>query len=218
MIEILTATFVAGIVMTMAVALIRPAVTAADAEQSQTELVHSIDDALYRIQRDIRQSDPNGIFVCETSAQQATTCTLASSLPAVTSTNYLAILTAHTGGDDLINWDGSGRPAWTGFDVYWLEPDANGSGNANGEMLRYCFAPASIQPGTAPAILNADVVNAVASAVSSADAQTVARSVSEIDTVVKVSNDSVAVRLKGNTTDRSGNHPISVQADTYARN
>jgi len=200
--------------MTMAVALIRPAVTAADAEQAQTELVHSIDNALYRIQRDIRQSDPNGIFVCSASVQQTTTCTLASSLPAVTATTYLAILTAHTNGDDLINWDRSGRPAWTGFDVYWLEPEANG----NGEALRYCFASATIQPGTAPAILNADVVNAVASAVSSASAETVARSVSEIDTVVKVSNDSVAVRLRGTTTDRSGSQPISVQADTYARN
>jgi type II secretory pathway pseudopilin PulG len=216
MIEVLTATFVGGIVMTMAVALIRPAVTAADAEQAQTELVHSIDNALYRIQRDIRQSDPNGIFVCSVSTQQTTACTLASSLPAVTSTTYLVILTAHTNGDDLINWDSSGRPAWTGFDVYWLQPDANGSGN--GEVLRYCFAQASIQPGTAPVILNADVVNAVASAVSSASAVTVARSVSEIDTVVKVSNDSVAVRLKGTTTDRTGSQPISVQADTYARN
>ena len=27
----------------------------------------------------------------------------------------------------MVQWDASGRPAWTGFNVYWLTPAANGN-------------------------------------------------------------------------------------------
>lgn len=175
--------------------------------------MQTTDEALFRIQRDIRQSDPNGVFVCSSGSPPAT-CTLGSALATATQTNYLAILTAASGGNGLINWDDSGRPAWTGFQVYWLVPSASGTGND----LRYCFAPASIQPGTSPVILNADVVAAVAAATASASAATVARSVSTMQTVVNVSKDSVAVRIQSVATESASTNSTSVQGDTYARN
>jgi hypothetical protein len=210
---VLTAALVGAIVMTIGFAMFQPAVAVSSSEQVQTSLVQSTDDALYRIQRDVRQSDPNGIFIC-TGSMPPTSCVLASSLTTATSTQYLAILTAHTDGDGLINWDDDGRPAWTGFDIYWLVPDASGPGYA----LDYAFEPASIQPGTDPVILNADVLQAVTSATSSSSAIAIARSVSEIETDVDVSRDSVAIRIASYAADGSASNETQVRSDTYARN
>jgi prepilin-type N-terminal cleavage/methylation domain-containing protein len=211
--EVLTATIVAAIVMTFAVSLFEPAVTIAGDEQAQTSLVQSTDGALYRIQRDIRQSDPNGIFVCS-GAPPPSSCTLASSLATPTQTQYMAILTAHTDGDGAMNWDESGRPAWTGFQIYWLDPDVADGGNT----LEYGFAPATIQPGTDPVILNADVVQAVDGAITSSSAAAVARSIQDIQTSVDVARDSVAVRIGSTSSGGSAAGSTLVQSDTYARN
>jgi hypothetical protein len=211
--ELLTAAMVAAIVMTMALAMFRPALSVAGTEQARTALVQSTDGALYRIQRDIRQSDPNGIFIC-TGSEPPDSCSLASSVSVPTTTQYLAILTAHSGGDGTMNWDDSGRPAWTGFQIYWLEPDPTNGGN----FLMYAFAPVSIQPGTNPVILNADVVNAMGVAMTSSSAESVARSIQDIQTFVDVSRDSVAVRIDSTATVGSSTDTTHVESDTYARN
>ena len=213
LLEVLIAGTIASIVMTMSVAMFRPAVTVTNAEQTRTALVQSMDGALFRIQRDVRQSDPNGIFICS-GAVPPTSCELASSLTSATHTQYLAILTARSGGYGEMSWDDSGRPAWTGFQIYWLETNPN----TGSQMLRYSFAPATIQPGTDPVILNADVVTAVASAMTSPYAETVAQSIDDIQTLVDVSRDNVAVRLSCSATDGTAADATNVQSDTYARN
>jgi hypothetical protein len=208
----MTAALIAAMVMTMSVAIFRPAVTVSDAERVRTALVQSMDSALYRIQRDIRQSDPNGIFVC--SGSPPTSCVLASSLQSVTHTQYLAILTARAGGGGEMAWDSSGRPAWTGFQIYWLDANADNSS----QLLRYAFAPATIQPGINPVILNADVVTALGSAMTSPSAETVAESVDDIQTFVNVTHDSVAVRLGSAAAVDAASDSTTVQSDAYARN
>jgi hypothetical protein len=202
---------IAAMVMTMSVAIFRPAVMVSDAERVRTTLVQAMDSSLYRIQRDIRQSDPNGIFVCSGSTPP-TSCVLASSLTTVTHTQYIAILTARDGGIGEMNWDSSGRPAWTGFQIYWLD-----ASNA-GQLLRYSFAPATIQPGIDPVILNADVVTAVSSALSSPSAEIVAHNIDDIQTWVNVTRDSVAVRLGSTAANGTAADATTVQCDTYARN
>jgi hypothetical protein len=212
LLEVMTAALIAAMVMTMSVAIFRPAVTVSDAERVRTALVQSMDSALYRIQRDIRQSDPNGIFVC--SGSPPTSCVLASSLQSVTHTQYLAILTARAGGGGEMAWDSSGRPAWTGFQIYWLDANADNSS----QLLRYAFAPATIQPGINPVILNADVVTALGSAMTSPSAETVAESVDDIQTFVNVTRDSVAVRLGSAAAVDAASDSTTVQSDAYARN
>jgi type II secretory pathway pseudopilin PulG len=210
--EIMTVTIIAVIVMTIVAALFKSISGAAGAEQVDTDLVQSADEALYRVQRDVRQSDPNGIFAC-TGASSAVVCTAASDLTAPADTAFLAVLTAHAGGNGTMQWDVSGRPAWTGFEVYWLVPDANGTNN-----LAYCFAPAHIAPGVNPAILNADVINAVTTASASANLEVVAHSIARIQTMVDVSKDRVAIRITSQSGQGSNENSTAVQSDAYARN
>ena len=210
--EIMTVMIIAGIVTTIVASLFSSISGAAGAEQIDTDLVRSADEALYRIQRDVRQSDPNGIFSC-TGASSTLVCTPASDLATPTDSQYIAVLTAHSGGNGMMQWDISGRPAWTGFVVYWLVPDSSGTNN-----LAFGFAPAIIAAGANPAILNADVINAVSTASASTNAETVAQSIARIQTMVDVSKDRVAIRITSQSSEGSKTNSTSVQSDAYARN
>lgn len=210
--EIMTVSIIAIIVTTIVASLFTSISGAAGSEQVDADLVQSANAALYRIQRDIRQSDPNGIFACAVSGG-AVTCTPGSDLTTATDVRYLAVLTALDGGDGMVQWDNSGRPAWTGFNVYWLSPDGNGTYD-----LASGFAPAQIAPGASPAILNADVINAVSSATASADPAVIAHSISDIQTMVDVAKDRVAIRITSQSSDGPDTNSTSVQSDAYARN
>lgn len=210
--EIMTVMVVAAIITTIIVEVFRPMVVAADAEQADTDVVQTLDASLDRIQRDIRQSDPNGIFVCSGLSADAT-CTAASDLTAPTGVEYLAVLTGRAGGDGTMEWDDTGRPLWTGFDVFWLADDSSGT-----QDLFEAFAPAQIQPGVDPVILNADVVNAVALATSTSSPQTVGRSVQSIETMVDVTHDRVALILTSASSEGQSANAAAVRGDAYARN
>ena len=209
--EIMTVMLIAAMVMTLVASLCRPVMSSTGAVQAQTDLVQSADDALYRIQRDVRESDPNGVFVCSGSAA-AIACTPASDLTAPIDAQYLAILTAVDTSSGLMSWDSTGRPAWTGFDVYWLSPEA---GETN--QLEYAFAPAQIQPGVNPSILNADVIDAVTLATRGA-AETLAHSIARIQTMVSLSKDHVAIRIFSQATEGASTNVTSLESDAYARN
>lgn len=210
--EIMTVTIIAIIVTTIVASLFTSISGAAGSEQVDADLVQSANDALYRIQRDVRQSDPNGIFACTVSGG-AVTCTPGSDLTTPTDVSYLAVLTALDGGNGMVQWDISGRPAWTGFNVYWLSPDGSGTND-----LESGFAPAQIAPGANPAILNADVINAVSSATAATNPAIVAHSISGIQTMVEVANDRVAIRITSQSSDGPNTNSTSVQSDAYARN
>jgi type II secretory pathway pseudopilin PulG len=210
--EIMTVTIIAIIVMTIVASLFTSIAGAAGAEQMDSDLVQSANDALYRIQRDVRQSDPNGIFACSVTGG-AVACTPGSDLTTPTDVQYLAVLTARDGGDGMVQWDISGRPAWTGFTIYWLSPDGSGAND-----LASGFAPAQIAPGANPAILNADVINAVSDVTAVANPSIIAHSISGIQTMVDIATDRVAIRITSQSTDGSNTNSTSVQSDAYARN
>ena len=210
--EIMTVAVIAVIVTTIIVSLFVSISGTAGAEQIDSDLVQSANDALYQIQRDVRQSDPNGIFACSGSGG-AVTCTPGSSLTTPTDVQYLAVLTARDGGDGTVQWDNSGRPAWTGFNIYWLAPDGQGSND-----LASGFAPAQIAPGANPSILNADVINAVSSASTTTSPSIIAHSILDIKTMVDVSKDRVAIRIISQSTDGGDTNSTSVESDAYARN
>jgi len=75
--EILIASAIGMSAIGLVIGLCKPILTAQAVEQSSTAEIQVVDAALYRLQRDIRQSDTNGVFVC-TSAASTISCTQAS--------------------------------------------------------------------------------------------------------------------------------------------
>ena len=210
-VEVLVAAAIGGTAITLIACLCRPMLVAQNAEQAATDEIRVMDSTLYRLQRDVRQSDPNGIFIC-TRSSGSYTCDQASSFAQVTAAPYFAILSAQAGGTGPTHWDTSGRPAWSGFVVYWLVPDSNGT-----NALYSGFGSATIPFGQSPSILNGDVEAAVGRAVASGG-ETVAQNVLQFQSMVDIKNDRVALRLTGATTSGNSSNTLSVQGDTYARN
>ena len=167
---------------------------------------------LYRLQRDARQTDPNGVFVC-TGSGAALSCSQASSLTTPTDVYCLAMLTARPNDTGRAAWDSNGRPAWVGFSVYWMSADPVGT-----YTLMSGFGAANVPPGSDPTILNSDVIGAVNQAMISPTAETVAPGIKELQSMVDVSTDRMDLRLVGQNETGGSTAELSVEGDAYARN
>ncbi|HKW44113.1 MAG TPA: hypothetical protein VJN22_00565 [Candidatus Eremiobacteraceae bacterium] len=210
--ELLVVAGIASLVGSAVVALCHPMLAASQAEHSSLQEIQTMDSTLYRIQRDARQTDPNGVFVC-TGSGASLACSQASSLTTPTDVYCFAMLTARPNDTGSATWDPSGRPAWVGFSVYWLSADQLGT-----YTLMNSFGAANIPPGSNPAILNSDVIGAVNQAMISPSAVTVALGIKRFQTMVDVSTDRMALRLVGETQTNGSNAELSVEGDAYARN
>jgi hypothetical protein len=210
--ELLVVAGIASLVGTVVVALCHPMLSASQAEHVALIEIQTMDSTLYRLQRDVRQSDPNGVFVC-TGAGASLSCSQASSLTTLTDVSVLALLTARPNGTGSATWDPSGRPAWVGFSVYWMTPDTVGT-----NTMMNGFGSANIASGSNPTILNSDVIAAVNQAMTSADADTVALGIEQLQSMVNVSTDRMALRLVGQNQSGGSTAELSVEGDAYVRN
>jgi type II secretory pathway pseudopilin PulG len=203
---------IAGLVGTAVLALCHPMMSASQAEHASLQEIQTMDSTLYRLQRDARQTDPNGVFVCY-GAVGSLSCSQASNLSVPTDVSCLALLTARPDDTGRAAWDINGRPAWVGFSVYWMSPDSAGT-----YTLMSGFGAANVPPGSNPSILNSDVIAAVNQAMTSANAETVALGIKQFQTMVDVSTDRMVLRLVGQNTDNGSTAELSVEGDAYARN
>ena len=194
------------------VGLSKPMLTAQDAEQASMAEIQVMGSTLYRLQRDVRQSDPNGIFIC-TNVSGAISCSQASNYAELTDVPYFAVLTAQVNGTGPTRWDSTGRPSWKGFNVYWLVPDGSGT-----NTMFCAFGSANIPPGGGASGLNANASAAVAAAIATTDADPVAHNLQQFQSMVDVNKDRVALRLVGLTTAHGASNQMTVQGDAYARN
>ena len=196
----------------LVIGLCRPILTAQDAEQNSTTEIQVIDDTLYRLERDVRQSDTNGIFLCD-STNGAVTCTQAATYATPTDAPAFAILTAEAGGSGPTRWDSTGHPAWTGFKVYWLAQGGDGE-----DAMYLAFEPASVSLSAEPAVLNSDAAQAVAAALATTDPERIAGDVLDLQSYADVTKDHVALRLTGRAPGEPAQSELSVEGDAYARN
>lgn len=210
--ELLVVFGVGTLIGSVMIALCHPMLSASHAEHVSLQEIQTMDSTLYRMQRDMRQSDPNGVFVC-TGAGAALSCSLASNLTTPTDVYCLAILTARPNGTGSATWDSSGRPAWVGFSVYWLSADQLGT-----YTLLNGFGSANVAPGSNPAILNSGVIAAVNSAMASTSAETVALGIERLQSMVDIPTDRIDLRLVGQNQSDGAKAELSVEGDAYARN
>lgn len=196
----------------LVIGLLRPILAAQNIEQSSTGEIQVIDAALYRLQRDVRQSDSNGIFVCA-SANGAVACTQASTYTSPAAAPALAVLTAEAGGNGPTRWDSTGHPLWTGFKVYWLAAGSDGD-----DSMYVAFEPASVSLNAEPAVLNSDAAQAVSAALGSSSPDRIADDISSLQSYADVTKDHVALRLTALTDPNNASSQLSVHGDAYARN
>jgi type II secretory pathway pseudopilin PulG len=120
--EVLTVLVLFGLLLTTIAAVV-PAILRSPAQmQAQVDEVNAAALALYKVQRDTRQSDVNGVFNCATTP--VVTCTQVTGLkPAITQAIAIA---GDNGATQFV--DQFGQTKWKGYVVYWLAPSTSGVG------------------------------------------------------------------------------------------
>lgn len=202
--------FVLAILTGFVVTIATPLMSAPNAQAAKIDTVQSGAMALYRLQRDVREGDVSGVYVCTSPAPS--TCSTPSQSPTMASVQAVAILTPRSSGDGFTVWGLAGAPSWQGFQVYWLVSDGSGNGTYD---LDYAFAQASgLQPGASAA--SADT--AVSSALQSTSPVVVAQHILSMSIDQNVNTKTIGLALSAQSTEDSKVNESSFEGDSFARN
>jgi type II secretory pathway pseudopilin PulG len=209
--ELLTVLVLFGLLLTTVAAVI-PAVLRSPAQmQSQVDEVNAAALALYKVQRDTRQSDVGGVFNCTTAPVVACVQQLG---PVPVNTQAIAIA-GDDGGTQFVNLQTS-QTKWQGYIIYWLAPSSSGIGF---DLMR-AFEPVT---GGIPLINNVpqfqttDAVAMVTAAIAIAAPSVAAQDVRQLEASVTLGNGIVALRMVAGV-NRGDQTSVTLQGNTYARN
>jgi prepilin-type N-terminal cleavage/methylation domain-containing protein len=116
--ELMTVIVIIGLAMSAVVAVIGPLVRAQSQAQAKVDTVQTAASALYRIERDVRESDSDDVFACTTGGTP--TCSHPTSFD--TTTSAICVLTAYQNGNGQFQTKNStDAPNWQGVEVYWVD-------------------------------------------------------------------------------------------------
>lgn len=121
LVELLSITVVIGLVLTLIAAIIGPLLRSQNQTQAKVDTVQAAAMALYRLERDLRNSELTSVYACTTSGTPA--CTQPTAL---TPTSAIVVATAYQQGTGQFQFDQTtGKPNWQGATVYWVDSSGN---------------------------------------------------------------------------------------------
>jgi hypothetical protein len=178
--------------------------------QAQVDEVNAAALALYKVQRDTRQSDVNGVFNC-TTAPIVTCAQQVGSNPL--NTQAIAIA-GDDGQPQFVN--PNSQTKWKGYVVYWLAPSMSGVGL---DLMR-AFVP--VQGGFPllngnPVFQASDAVLCVTTAITLASTSVDAQDVRQLLASVTPADGMVELQLVAGV-NRGDQTSVTLQGNTYARN
>jgi prepilin-type N-terminal cleavage/methylation domain-containing protein len=205
--ELLTVLVLFGLLLTTIAAVI-PAVLRSPAQmQAQVDEVNAAALALYKVQRDTRQSDINGVFNC-TTAPIVTCVQQTGSNPVATQAIAIA---GDNGTTQFV--DPNGQTKWKGYVVYWLAPSTTGVGL---DLMRG-FVNIFTYQNNVPQFLASDATACVTAAISAPTPSVAAQDVRQLASSVTLADGIVALQMVAGV-NRGDQTAIKLQGNTYARN
>jgi type II secretory pathway pseudopilin PulG len=204
--EVLTVVVIVGLILSV-VAMIVPLLLKAPPQvQAQVDSVDSAALALYRVQRDVRQSDTKGIFNCTI----APTVSCAQPQGQPTTTPALLVATANPNGQ--FQSDKYGNPNWQGFIVFWLVPNSDGTSNS----LERGFYAAPINFADPPGTLQ-QAIAALTFELTDPNAMTLSQDVQSLSASIDPFSSIVALKLVGGNV-KGDVTSLSLTSNSYVRN
>jgi prepilin-type N-terminal cleavage/methylation domain-containing protein len=208
--ELLIVVVVLGLLMTMLAAIFAPLMRSQSRSQAKLDTVQSAAAALYRIQRDLRQTDYLSTWACTTGSSAS--CSQPTTFG---STTAIAFPTSYQNGTGQFqlqpNGSNVGQPNWQGIMVYWL--DSSGD-------LHWAFdAPAGKSwPGSSS-------VNATVAAQAVADATTgvvtgteIAANFQQLAVAINpVQTNIVSLKIQAQSTENGAVNETTYRSDVLAR-
>ncbi len=117
--ELLSVVVVLGLIMSSIALIIGPLLRSQHQTQAKVDTVQAAAMALYRLERDIRNTSISSIWVCTTDASPA--CTQATTLSSLTTAGAIVMPSAYANGTGQFQLQGNGKPKWQGATVYWVD-------------------------------------------------------------------------------------------------
>ena len=122
MAELVSVMFLLAMISTAVAFIIAPLMRSQNRTQAKVDTVQTADMALYRVERDLRNTNSGLIFSCTTgsppSCQQPPT--------ALAATQAIVMPSAYTNGVGQFQLiSASGKPKWLGATVYWVDAQGN---------------------------------------------------------------------------------------------
>jgi type II secretory pathway pseudopilin PulG len=216
--ELLVFIVILGMFTTLAVAIVAPALNAPNKQQAKVDTEQTAVQGLYRMQRDLRMADANGVWSCTSTTvpvcQRPTTARRKSDAVVMVSPLVAGQLQW-----DATNPTTNGLPIWKGVEVYWLVPNGSGSNTLYRQYEDQTTLGVSLGEGPVGAAgvsLNA-VQLSVTSAVAASSASVVGTNVLEL-WVGTQNPPMVQLMVKAVSSDSNRTNQTSYEADTFARN
>lgn len=207
--ELLTVLVILGLVTSIMAAISAPLLNATTQMQAKGDSLNTDVQGMYRMQRDLRQSDANDVFVCTASGSSC-----AAPSGSLASTSVLAIVTdkSSSGGWGFSSNDGTS--AWTGFMIYYLAANTSGANNLKMKFV----ADGTLGIKSSSTVTAAKAAVAAASAIASSDAETVAAGVQQLLVSAQPSSQTIGLKLQAQSTVSGRTNYSTFESDTYARN
>lgn len=119
--ELLSVIFLMALLMSAVALIIGPLMRSQSRTQAKVDTVQAADMALYRMQRDLRNTTLNQVYSCTTAASPI----CATPAPALTTTAAIVIASAYQNGSGPFQLTSGGAPKWQGATVYWVDAKGN---------------------------------------------------------------------------------------------
>jgi len=197
--------FIIGLVMTAVALVMGPLLGAQSRTQAKVDTVQAASAALYRVERDLRNTNSGSVYACTTGASP--TCAPASTI--LTSTNAIVLVSAYSNGTGQFQTlTSSGKPYWQGATVYWV--DANGT-------LTYAFDTPISTSYTRGSLLSSLDAQAAVTDVTSGGGTQLARPV-ELMSIAIPNSHQVTFQLQVKSSEGAATNETTYQTDLETRN
>ena len=209
--ELLTTMVIFGLITGIVAAIIGPMLRAPGQEQAKVDTMQAVAKAVYRMQRDVRQSTKGGIYYCTNIVP--TTCLAPAAGASPAPADALVITSPRNGPSGALSISSVGSAQQKGYNVYWLQQN---SGNANETDLVYSFVanPAGWQDQGL--YISQHVVDPTIG--SPTKPQIVVESVTSMSVGLNPSTNDVQLSLTAKSNDQPATNEATFVVDTTYRN
>jgi len=202
--EVLSVLFILGLVTSFVALIVGPLLRSQSQTQAKVDTVQAAAMALYRIERDLRNTTIFYIYTCSTGS--APVCSAAPAT--LTTTNAVVMSTAYQSGTGQFQFSTStGKPTWQGAAVYWIDASRN---------LNYAFdQPAGWTLGTT---INGPQAQQAITDVTASGGMQLARFVQQMSLSVPNNGHQVSFQMQAQSTVGSASNETTYQTDLETRN
>jgi len=203
--EVLSVLFVLGLVLGFVAVIVGPLLRSQSQTQAKVDTVQAAAMALYRIERDLRNTTSGSIFVCTTGATPS--CSAPSTT--LTATSAIVMPTAYQNGTGQFQFkSATGTPNWQGVAVYWT--DARGN-------LDFAFDPPTSYGGAVGNTPTAPQAKQAVIDVTASGGMQLARFVELLSLAVPASHQ-ISFQMQAQSTVGNASNETTYQTDLETRN